>query len=464
MYATNFMAMPVQHLNAVQGMQPVLVQCANDGSPFVGCPIMWSADATQMQASGAFVGQVEMFYSQEDLTILSGEAEKTRRSRRRRRGGRRTGNGMTSPAKGGQEQPGDMVAAAQWDGSFLLPPTKSYADAVVEGLSSVPTDNLDDTETQEPSSTRESSVHSNDESNTTQRPKEGSLEELVEHQEKCSELVAKLEAADSAEKKSIIEWLLPAAMPLALSRCGCRLVQKALEAPSSAGRDLLVAELEPHAVELYESLHGNHVLTRMIEVMPSAALGPMVGRLWEKGPTTIARHRFGCRVWERLIEHCSAAQIGPLLDLLILDSEALCRHQYGNFVVQHLLEYGSLLCRHGILSRLLPDLPTLAMHRTASHVIQRALDFSDEESQAAIISTLLCAASPGSLVEVASSRYGSYVVEQLATMKMQNHRGLIDEVARRLAENTSELCTTNFGKRVAEGFGLEALPPVEADK
>mmetsp|Transcript_59529 Transcript_59529/g.153296 ORF Transcript_59529/g.153296 Transcript_59529/m.153296 type:complete len:465 (-) Transcript_59529:586-1980(-) len=458
MYATNFMAMPVQHLNAVQGMQPVLVQCANDGSPFVGCPIMWSADATQMQASGAFVGQVEVFYSQEDLTILSGEAEKTRRSRRRRRGRRCAGNGMASPAEGGQEQPGDMVAAAQWDGSCHPPPTKSYADAVVEGLSSVPTDNLDDTKTQEPSSTRESSVHSNDESNTPQRPKEGSLEELVEHQEKCSELVAKLEAADSAEKKRIIEWLLPVAMQLALSRCGCRVVQKALEAQGSAGRNLLVAELEPNTVELYESLHGNHVLTKMIEMMPSAALRPIVDRLWEKGATSVARHRFGCRVFERLIEHCNETEIGALLDQIVADSEALCRHQYGNFVVQHLLEHGSALRRNAILARLLPDIPALAMHRTASHVVQRALDYSDEEGQAAIVNQLLWAANPGSLIEVAGSRYGSFVAEQLNTLKMPNNQGLSDEVARRFADNIAELGKSNFGNRVVECFGLEVPP------
>jgi len=534
MYATNFVALPVQQVNVMQGMQPVLLQCADDGgqdgywqqdgwaSPqFMGCPIVWPAEASPMQAASPFAACAEAVgtmvagvsatnhHSQEDATTPIGDAETAKRGRPRRRGRRSRrsqggGAASTSPMEGSPQQ-GDMAATMPWDVFSQAPPTTMMSpvaphlnqtvlvgspagimsgpagimgspaaglsplgDSPVEPpqvgvwmkrLACVSEEEIDD-EAEQPASTRDNSVQSSDTADSPQGPEVqlGSLEDLLENQDKCSEIVTRLEASGRAEKKRIIEWLLPVAMQLALSRCGCRVVQKALEAQGSAGRNLLVAELEPNTVELYESLHGNHVLTKMIEMMPSAALRPIVDRLWEKGATSVARHRFGCRVFERLIEHCNETEIGALLDQIVADSEALCRHQYGNFVVQHLLEHGSALRRNAILARLLPDIPALAMHRTASHVVQRALDYSDEEGQAAIVNQLLWAANPGSLIEVAGSRYGSFVAEQLNTLKMPNNQGLSDEVARRFADNIAELGKSNFGNRVVECFGLEVPP------
>jgi len=284
--------------------------------------------------------------------------------------------------------------------------------------------------------------------------------ELAESSERSSEVVSRLEMGDRAEQRNVLNWLLPAARQLALSRHGCRAVQKALEVAGGPGRDKLVTALEPHAVELYESLHGNHVLTKIVEMMPSASLRPLIGRLVEKGPTVVARHRFGCRVLERLIEHCSETEIGGLVDEIIADSEAVSRHPYGNFVIQHLLEHGMPHRRAEILRKLNGFVPQLAMHRTASHVVQRALDFGSEDQQRAIVGALLKAEGTASLVEVACTRYGSFVVEQLAGLLRGATWG--EEVLRRLNQGLPELGKTPFGLRVVDKFGLQVHPGAAA--
>jgi len=274
---------------------------------------------------------------------------------------------------------------------------------------------------------------------------------LGESPRKSSEVLERLEHGSPTQRSQVLEWLLKAARPLALSKSGTRVVQRALEVAGGPGRDALVAELAPHAVELYESLHGNHVLTKVVEMMPSAALGPLIERLVERGPTAVARHRFGCRVMERLIEHCSETELGGLLDEIVAESGTLCRHPYGNFVVQHLLEHGTVRRQRDIMAQLLGSVPQLAMHRTASHVVQRALYYSEEEQRLAIVDAMLQAESPNSLVEVACSRYGSFVVEQLAGMRTPRS----EEVYRCISNGIPELVNSQFGIRVASRFGFE---------
>lgn len=284
--------------------------------------------------------------------------------------------------------------------------------------------------------------------------------QLAEDADLCKKVVAALEeAASPATCISIVRWLLPAVLPVAVSEHGCWVVQKALEVVGSSGRDALVVALTPHAQELYESQHGNHVLTKVIERVPAATLGPIVLTLIRCGSTAVSRHRFGCRVMERLIEHCSEDDLGDLISPVVADCEAMARHAFGNFVIQHLLEHGSTPLRVGIVLRLLPVTPYLATHRTASHVVQRILDFSDEEFQCRVMEVFLASTDPD-LVGIACSRYGSFVVEQLACFRLGLGRKaeLATTVASHLAGGSAYLLKSQFGRRVVSKFGLFACP------
>lgn len=274
------------------------------------------------------------------------------------------------------------------------------------------------------------------------------LEEVGENPELSGEIVARLEVASKIEIGEIIAWFLQAAMPLSLSRCGTRVIQKALDRAGGSDRWLLVDKLKPFVVDLYESPHGNYVLAKIIETMPANSLGPLIGNLRGKG-RKLACHRFGCRILERLIEHCDQSQIGELLDEIVQDSAVLCKHQFGNFVVQHLIEF-SVRYRGPILEVMLQDLPTLATHRVGSHVVQKAMDHSDEDGKQAIVAALLEAQSPRSLTEIACNRYGSYVLESLSAM---SEAGI--EVKESIAEGSEELSHNQFGIHVLKCFHLE---------
>lgn len=287
---------------------------------------------------------------------------------------------------------------------------------------------------------------------------------LCEDKELSQKMVERLKEAGEEERRQLIAWLLQAAPELALQGPSTRVIQEALQVADGQGkgREQLVRELEPHLMELMNSPHGNHVLTKIIEIMPPTSLKGLLDGLQKQDAIEISQHRFGCRVMERLIEHCPEYLIKDIIDKVVEKAESLAKHKYGNFVIQHLLEHGAPYRRACILQQLLQFIPSLAIHRSASHVVQRALEYSSEDWQRKIVETLL--QSPGgqetpTLTQVACSRYGSFVTEQLVDM---DHQGLVRE---RLAYSVGQLETSEFGYRVAKTFKIEVQgPPPESNE
>ena len=61
---------------------------------------------------------------------------------------------------------------------------------------------------------------------------------------------------------------------------------------------------------------------------------------------TLSSHPYGCRVIQRILEHCNSEQTGPILDELHANTEQLLQDQYGNYVIQHVLEHGKPVKAH----------------------------------------------------------------------------------------------------------------------
>lgn len=260
---------------------------------------------------------------------------------------------------------------------------------------------------------------------------------LAEDQESSNNVCQALNSGGSAVCLSIIRWLVQpmpeehgsAVCKLSLSQWGCRVVQAALQMAGGrdGSRDMLVNELKPFVVNLYESQHGNHVLSKVVQIMPASSLEFLISALKKKGTLEVAKHRFGCRIMERLIEHCDMlldksdqnqtakdpTGMSGMISEIVQNSRDLSRHKFGNFVVQHLAEFGSPDVRSAIANRLVEGVSDLAMHRSASHVVQRALEHSEQDIIVKILEQLTTSAKP-SLVQVACNRYGSFVVEQIA--------------------------------------------------
>lgn len=277
------------------------------------------------------------------------------------------------------------------------------------------------------------------------------LQALLDSPERCKEMVARLSGTDHEELHELLVWLQPALRHLSLTKAGCRLVQKAFEVSGANGvRDLMIAELKDHVVELYESPHGNFVLSKAIEVLPAAKTDFILSALLGRG-VEVSKHRFGCRVLCRLLEHCDEEQIGQLLDEILEEAAMLATDEYGNYIVQAALEHASPDRKLAIQQRLLPGFATLALHKDGSRVAERLLDYCAFEQQQIAIGALLQA--PQGLVEIACDRYGSYVIAHLFDLQ-HKHAEEVTQIAAILGSNLQLLQASQNAERVIEAFGL----------
>merc|ERR1712070_676861 len=159
----------------------------------------------------------------------------------------------------------------------------------------------------------------------------------------------------SAEKRALLSWVIESAWPLANSYEGSRIVQKAFEVSGAADQAALRDTLQGRVIEALQSPHANYVLQKCIEVTPASQLGFITSEL-KRNAVLAAKHRFGCRIMERLFEHhCSELPTEALMDEIVAETSTLCRHSYANFVVQHVLEHGSGTHRARIAEVLLQD-------------------------------------------------------------------------------------------------------------
>lgn len=137
---------------------------------------------------------------------------------------------------------------------------------------------------------------------------------------------------------------VPRLVALAIeSKGGSKLVQRALEVASPTQQTELVNKLKGFVSCLATSKHGNYVIQKLVEILPSSSCSyHCVGLEILTEFTCVVGDKFGCRVVQRLLEHLDNSDYLRLrLIAAILESSSyLCWDDYGHFTVESLLEHG----------------------------------------------------------------------------------------------------------------------------
>jgi len=246
---------------------------------------------------------------------------------------------------------------------------------------------------------------------------------------------------------------------------GCRLVQEALDrARGDDERAGLAQELRGHVWELIRSPHANHVLQKFIQVLPPQALQFIVDELVASpgaaGRTCVgqaARHRFACRVVERLVEQCPVEIARALLDRLVEDGVALCSHPYGNFVVQHMLEHAPPEHRARLNRLLRQNVHVAETQCHARAVLSRALTQAEGEELTALVRAILDR--PGLLSSMARTRHGHAGVAHILRSLSGPDAA---EVVLLLEAEKSVFKSTRFGRVVASRLEEASARPPDA--
>lgn len=120
-------------------------------------------------------------------------------------------------------------------------------------------------------------------------------------------------------------------LELTLQMYGCRVVQKGLEVFSRDVVSHMIRQLDGHVVRCVEDQNGNHVIQKCIEVRQFAALAlcnvacadcdcccvhqiaadniDFIISSFRGHVRSLSAHPYGCRVIQRVLEHCSTDKV-----------------------------------------------------------------------------------------------------------------------------------------------------------
>ena len=277
-----------------------------------------------------------------------------------------------------------------------------------------------------------------------------------------------LEFGTEMMKAQLRDTLKGEMLPLSLQMYGCRVVQKALETLEEDDLPKLLIEFHHNVLSCIHDQNGNHVIQKCIEVMSTKAKQAYAVHDGERANffgeqldfiisdvlanvTSLSCHPYGCRVLQRILEHC----IEPT-KILALDEIAKCHKivlddQYGNYVIQHVLQYGRHQDRESIMHIVIANgLLPLSKQKFASNVVEKLLKYGTAAQRNLLVREMLVVVddpnSGGSSVVLLMVRdaYANYVVQTTLDVVAEGEekRLLLEELNAHSAQLVSRVHTT----------------------
>ncbi|XP_032980138.1 pumilio homolog 2 isoform X6 [Rhinolophus ferrumequinum] len=237
-------------------------------------------------------------------------------------------------------------------------------------------------------------------------------------------------------------------LPLALQMYGCRVIQKALESISSDQQVIseMVKELDGHVLKCVKDQNGNHVVQKCIECVQPQSLQFIIDAF--KGQVfVLSTHPYGCRVIQRILEHCTAEQTVPILEELHQHTEQLVQDQYGNYVIQHVLEHGRPEDKSKIVSEIRGKVLALSQHKFASNVVEKCVTHASRAERALLIDEVCCQndGPHSALYTMMKDQYANYVVQKMIDMAEPAQRKII---MHKIRPHITTLRKYTYGKHI----------------
>lgn len=261
------------------------------------------------------------------------------------------------------------------------------------------------------------------------------------------------------------------AVQLSMQMYGCRVVQKALEYVNTERLMALVSEFEdpPVLLRCVHDSNGNHVIQKCIEIVsrvsreaqtPEAAdfvagriqfvIDTFKGRVKE-----LSSHPYGCRVVQRILEHCPNKQKQVILEELRQCCSDLVQDCYGNYVIQFVMQHGWDADRAVLIKEVQQNLLEFSQHKFASNVVEKCLQYASRRDRDEMIWTIINVTfdinnpvdSKGHCVLESMVRdpYANYVVQKVIDVSDERQRSAI---LRYVRENINQLRRYTYGKHI----------------
>ena len=157
--------------------------------------------------------------------------------------------------------------------------------------------------------------------------------------------------------------------------------------------------------------NGNHVIQKAIERVPAEhmyfIINTFVGKVQD-----LSIHAYGCRVIQRMLEHCEPHIKHAVLQEIRSCEATLIPDQYGNYVTQHAILLGSDEDRVRVFELVKGQLFAFSKHKYASNVVESVLKHSTNEQRRELMNMVSGKNERGDshLVMLIKDAFGNYVI------------------------------------------------------
>ncbi|KAI5191915.1 pumilio RNA-binding family [Nematocida minor] len=255
-----------------------------------------------------------------------------------------------------------------------------------------------------------------------------------------------LEIGTGEQRGKIFQAMEGSVISLALHMYGCRVIQKALECKDINRK--IVEKIKGHVIDLVCDQNGNHVVQKCVECVDS----DFVIKEFEEDAVSLSRHRYGCRVIQRIFEN--STKCASAVDKIINNAKLLVEDQYGNYVIQHILEKGTHAHKRKIISDLSDNIAEYSTHKFASNVMEKCVVCGTPEDRKHMLRQLRSAVGASGediLIYITMDKFGNYVIQRLLDVLTGADKEILIS---HLKMNMSDLKKSSYAKCIVSKIAL----------
>ncbi|XP_061368447.1 pumilio homolog 2-like isoform X2 [Gastrolobium bilobum] len=249
-----------------------------------------------------------------------------------------------------------------------------------------------------------------------------------------------------SQRRELANKLLGHVLTLSLQMYGCRVIQKAIEVVDLDQKIEMVQELDGNIMRCVRDQNGNHVIQKCIECVPEDAIHFIVSTFFDQ-VVTLSTHPYGCRVIQRVLEHCKDPTTQQkAMDEILGAVSMLAQDQYGNYVVQHVLEHGKPHERSTIIKELAGKIVQMSQQKFASNVVEKCLTFGGPSERQLLVNEMLGSTDENEpLQAMMKDQFANYVVQKVLETCDDQQRELI---LSRIKVHLNALKKYTYGKHI----------------
>ncbi|KAL9235323.1 hypothetical protein vseg_010089 [Gypsophila vaccaria] len=254
------------------------------------------------------------------------------------------------------------------------------------------------------------------------------------------------EHATDCQRRELASKLHNHVLNLSLQMYGCRVIQKAIEVVDVDQKVSMVHELDGHIMRCVRDQNGNHVIQKCIECVPEESIHFIIESFFDQ-VVTLSTHPYGCRVIQRVLEHC----IDPMTQKKVMDDilgsvSMLAQDQYGNYVIQHVLEHGKPHERTAIIQELAGKIVIMSQQKFASNVVEKCLAFGDAGERELLVNEILGTTDENEpLQAMMKDQFANYVVQKVLETCSDQKR---EYILSRIKVHLNTLKKYTYGKHI----------------